>query len=70
MTATIDTSANAPVLNSCGIANNHAFSILSVFTLNDDNMFMMRNPWNYANFEGKWSQSDTRSWTDANIEQV
>ena len=56
LTATIDASANAPVLNSCGIANNHAFSILSVFSMNnEDYMYMLRNPWNFAHYEGKWS---------------
>ena len=70
MTATIDSSATAQVLNSCNIANNHAFSVLAVFNIEGDYLYMMRNPWNFAKYEGKWSQSDTDSWTDVNVRKI
>ena len=57
-TATIDINATPDdYFNECGIANNHAFSILSVFSINDDTyLYAMRNPWGVAKFSGDWSE--------------
>lgn len=58
-------------VNECGIANNHAFSILSVFSINDETyLYALRNPWSFAKYESEWSQEDTENWTEDNIAQV
>jgi hypothetical protein len=62
-------------LNSCGIANGHAFSLISVFNFKDVDQYMrdfsltaipehklylLRNPWGVTNHTGEWDQTDPR----------
>jgi hypothetical protein len=70
--ATIDPNADTDQnVNECGIANNHAFSILSVFSINDDTfLYAIRNPWSFTKYDGEWSDQDTENWTEENIAQV
>ena len=61
--------------NVCGIANGHAYSILSAFTMTDasgtaNKVYMIRNPWGLDNGYNKtWKATDTK-WTDALVAQV
>jgi hypothetical protein len=45
--------------NSCGTINLHAYTIISVFTLNHNsqtyNMLMVRNPWDVTSYNQEWS---------------
>lgn len=55
-------------LNECGIANAHAYTLISAFELKtgatvDHKMYMMRNPWGISYFNKTWNQADTASWT-------
>lgn len=74
-TATIDpTVLSDEYFNDCGIANNHAFSIISVFSvnvgLNTEFLYAMRNPWGVANTHNMdWNQDDA-NWKDQIIQQI
>jgi hypothetical protein len=56
--------------NSCGIANGHAYSILSAFELTTGGvtykLLLMRNPWGTTSYSSDWSKTDAK-WTAANI---
>jgi|TARA_B110000285_G_scaffold65148_1_gene74862 hypothetical protein len=57
--------------NDCGIANSHAYSIITAFdmTAADNtvyNMVMLRNPWGVTYYSGKWNKADS-DWTTALI---
>lgn len=60
-------------LNSCGIAMAHAYSLISVFSMTNAtdtiNMYMIRNPWGFTYYNGKWNSADDR-WTPELIAQV
>ena len=61
--------------NVCGIANGHAYSILSAFNMTDalgkvHSMFMIRNTGNLANkYNQTWNATDP-NWTNALVAQV
>ena len=61
--------------NVCGIANGHAYSILSAFDMKDasntiHSVYMIRNPWGLDNgYNQTWKATDTK-WTDALVAQV
>jgi len=62
-------------VNSCNVAMSHAYSLIAAFELKtggtvDHKLYMIRNPWGQAFFNGTWSQSDTTSWTSDYISQV
>jgi hypothetical protein len=51
--------------NACGIANQHAYSIVEAFTLKQADgtswkMLLMRNPWGTSGYKGAWSETDSR----------
>ena len=53
--------------NDCGIANGHAYSIVSAFSMTDSssysyNMLLMRNPLGVTYYSSDWSADDSR-WT-------
>jgi hypothetical protein len=55
-------------LNSCGVANAHAYSIMTVFELTEaDNtvteMLLVRNPWGQSFYSGDWNKDDVK-WTN------
>ena len=58
--------------NSYGVANGHAFSIISVFELRDVfgaveyEMYMIRNPWSDTYHSGDFNYIDSK-WTDHRI---
>lgn len=67
-------SSSDSTFNLCGIANSHAYSLLSAFTMTDSNgtahkMVMARNPWGVTYYNWTWSVNDT-NWTDALVAQV
>jgi hypothetical protein len=67
-------SGNDTTFNRCGIANSHAYSVLSAFEMRDSNnnvhkMAMLRNPWGKTFYNWSWSMNDTR-WTQALVNQV
>ena len=55
--------------NSFGVANGHAFTILSVFSLRDKfgaeeyQLYMIRNPWSNTYYSGDFHYRDSK-WTD------
>jgi hypothetical protein len=55
-------SGNDQELNACGIAMSHAYSVLHAFTIGNENMLMIRNPWGTADYTGPWRESDAK-WT-------
>jgi hypothetical protein len=61
--------------NVCGIANGHAYSILSAFNMTDatgkvHSVYMIRNPWGLENgYNQSWKATDP-NWTDALVKQV
>jgi hypothetical protein len=65
---------NNQVLNSCGLAESHAYSILAVFIMTDANnishkCLLMRNPWGTSHYKLQWSKDDP-NWTDDLVSQV
>lgn len=65
---------NDQVSNQCGIAQSHAYTILSAFTMTDSagtahKMAMIRNPWGTTYYSYTWNKDDT-NWTDALAAQV
>ena len=56
-------------VNSYGVTNAHAFSIISVFPLNNEfgieqhRLYMVRNPWSNTYYSGNFRSSDP-AWTD------
>lgn len=64
-------------LNECGVAQSHAYSIITTLDLMnadgvtvDHKLYMMRNPWGTSYYNQTWSQTDTSSWTAAYRAQV
>lgn len=62
-------------MNSCGIAESHAYSIITTFELEsggtvDHYLYMVRNPWGISTYNGPWNQGDTANWTSNYISQV
>ena len=61
--------------NVCGIADGHAYSILTAFNMTDAtgvviSVYIIRNPWGYDNnYNQTWKANDTK-WTDALVAQV
>jgi len=62
--------------NECGITTGHAFSVIAVFTLENDSggwetqdMLMIRNPWGDTYYSEEWNYEDER-WTDDLVSQV
>ena len=62
-------------VNSCGINQAHAYSIISAFYLEttpgvaDYKLYMLRNPWGETAYKGKFKHDDAR-WTEAYKAQV
>jgi hypothetical protein len=56
----------------CGIANGHAYSLLSAFNMTDANgtvhpVLLVRNPWGLENrYNQSWNSTD-KNWTTALI---
>uniref|UniRef100_A0AC34G8P6 Calpain catalytic domain-containing protein n=1 Tax=Panagrolaimus sp. ES5 TaxID=591445 RepID=A0AC34G8P6_9BILA len=46
-----------------GLVNNHAYSVLSVNTIDDQCLIYLRNPWGHDVWNGDWS-FDWSGWTD------
>eukprot|EP00355_Strombidium_rassoulzadegani_P005559 CAMPEP_0168620598 /NCGR_PEP_ID=MMETSP0449_2-20121227/7231_1 /TAXON_ID=1082188 /ORGANISM="Strombidium rassoulzadegani, Strain ras09" /LENGTH=232 /DNA_ID=CAMNT_0008661631 /DNA_START=347 /DNA_END=1046 /DNA_ORIENTATION=- len=73
----VQTSGNSDAdVNEFGIVRNHAFPILSVFSLDDTDsntvlhrLYMMRNPWGRTEYNHTWSKDDP-NWSQEFIEQV
>ena len=61
------------VSNQCGIATSHAYSIITVFNMTDEDgtyqMALMRNPWNINKYNFTWSRFD-KNWTLNLLRQV
>jgi len=62
--------------NTCGVANGHAYTIISAFFLYDTDgttvlhkLYMVRNPWGVTYFTGTW-RYDSGLWTTAFKAQV
>ena len=60
--------------NGCGIANGHAYSVLSAFEMTDSSnkkhkMAVLRNPWGRTYYNWTWSLNDT-NWTQDLVNQV
>jgi hypothetical protein len=60
--------------NYCGVAQSHAYSIISVFTMEDSDeeehrCLLMRNPWGSNGYNWHWSHDDPK-WTDDLVAQV
>ena len=56
-------------LNSCGIPQNHGFSLLAGFELTtsgntDYKMYMLRDPWGASTYNGSFNENDV-AWTSA-----
>ena len=54
--------------NVCGLNYEHAYSVISAFTMvdsegNKHNVTLLRNPWGISNYNKTWSKDDT-NWTD------
>jgi hypothetical protein len=55
-------------LNSVGLNQSHAYSIIGTYTLKDksgavvEKLFLLRNPWGKEQYIGKWYDNDPR-WT-------
>lgn len=69
--------ANDQLLNECGIAMGHAYSLIAAFELMnadgvtvDHKLYMMRNPWGMSFYNQTWGSADTTSWTSAYRAQV
>lgn len=63
-------------VNEVGLPNNHAFSIMRVLEVDDDQqagvshrIVELRNPWGIEKYSGDWSDQSGR-WTEAMREQV
>lgn len=59
---------NDQTTNSCGIANGHAYAIVSTFTMTDSSsvehrMLMLRNPWGDTSYSHTWHKDDA-NWTE------
>ena len=48
--------------NECGIAMSHAYSIISIFTVGEHNLAMIRNPWGRTDYTEDWNFEDP-NWT-------
>jgi len=52
------------VIGNNGIASGHAYTLLSVWTINgDERVVKLRNPWGEKEWQGKWSDGDNHSWS-------
>jgi hypothetical protein len=60
---------NHNMVNSCGVAKSHAYTIVGTFMLDGEKMIMMRNPWGSTRYTGPWSRTDSR-WNSARVAQV
>eukprot|EP00356_Strombidium_inclinatum_P007169 CAMPEP_0170484982 /NCGR_PEP_ID=MMETSP0208-20121228/4355_1 /TAXON_ID=197538 /ORGANISM="Strombidium inclinatum, Strain S3" /LENGTH=273 /DNA_ID=CAMNT_0010758501 /DNA_START=606 /DNA_END=1427 /DNA_ORIENTATION=- len=75
MGASTDSGVSDSYVNSCGIAEGHAYSIISVFALKDESgvtqhrLYMARNPWAVTYYNGSFSYSDSQ-WTENYKSQV
>ena len=63
------------LLNECGIAQSHAYSLIAAFELKtsdtvDHKLYMMRNPWGISYFNQTWRSTDTSSWSSDYRSQV
>ena len=61
-------------LNEWGLPYNHAFSIMHVFTVQDDKLgetrlVQLRNPWGTETFRGDWSD-ESELWTEDLLRQA
>jgi hypothetical protein len=60
------TGASDTTWNSYGVANAHAFSVISVFPLLDEfgveqhRLYMVRNPWSNTYFNGDFRSQDSK----------
>lgn len=46
-----------------GIVQGHAYSILRVVELDGHRLLQVRNPWGSTEWKGRWSDADSKSWT-------
>jgi calpain-7 len=46
-----------------GLVSGHAYAILEIMEYKDVKMLMVKNPWGYFRYKGKFSAEDKRSWT-------
>ena len=61
-------------VNSCGMAESHAYSILAAFKVTEINgketkLLLVRNPWGFQEYLSDWKASDPR-WTSHTQSQV
>eukprot|EP00927_Polykrikos_kofoidii_P026441 TRINITY_DN23525_c0_g2_i1.p1 TRINITY_DN23525_c0_g2~~TRINITY_DN23525_c0_g2_i1.p1 ORF type:complete len:2086 (-),score=383.67 TRINITY_DN23525_c0_g2_i1:300-6338(-) len=50
-------------INAKGIVQGHAYSLLRVAEVDGNRLLQLRNPWGKSEWKGKWSDKDTKSWT-------
>lgn len=60
--------------NDCGIAERHAYSVISAFEMIDANyqwhqMLLVRNPWGERGYNKAWRYNDP-AWTDELVAQI
>ena len=47
----------------CGLASRHAYALLDIREIDGTRLLKMKNPWNRIRWRGRFSPSDTKSWT-------
>ncbi|KAL7720043.1 Calpain [Entamoeba marina] len=64
--------ANVPSADSSqqyGLVENHAYSVIDAYDVEDNLLLKIRNPWGEGEWNGKWSDKDT-NWTSSMKKQV
>jgi hypothetical protein len=61
-------------VNACGVAMAHSFTIVSAFTMEDEDehvsrCLLMRNPWGSNTYNWRWSSRDPK-WSDHLVDQI
>lgn len=46
-----------------GLVSNHAYAILEIMEYKNTRLLMVKNPWGYFRYKGKFSVDDHKSWT-------
>ncbi|OTF78253.1 hypothetical protein BLA29_012635 [Euroglyphus maynei] len=46
-----------------GLVSTHAYAMLDVKNVNNQRLFLMKNPWSHVRWKGKFSERDLASWT-------
>nr|XP_027199155.1 calpain-7-like [Dermatophagoides pteronyssinus] len=46
-----------------GLVSTHAYAMLDAKSVNDQRLFLLKNPWSHVRWKGKFSERDLTSWT-------